>query len=242
MDGKGDRAGRQYWERFWKEGAAFPASIGPYSILHRYTHKKYGSFFERQFSGFDTEGLNLLEVGCARSVWLPRFAKNYSFKVSGIDYSEEGCRQSRRIMEREGVKGRIVQADMFSPPESMKGSFDVVVSLGVIEHFDDTVEAVRAHSDFLTPGGILISKIPNLHGIPGLLLPLINSDFYRTHIPLEPAELSRAYRSCGLEVEECGYLPLLAPDSFSAGNPPDSGKSRYICPFINCVGVKESPG
>ena len=43
-----------------------------------------------------------------------------------------------QILSIEGVKGDIVCADFFSPPESMIEEFDVVISFGVLEHFEDT--------------------------------------------------------------------------------------------------------
>lgn len=236
MSNEGDRAGMEYWDRFWKESEAFPASISPYSSLHSFIHKKYMEFYKERFSKFDTKNMKLLEIGCARSVWLPHFAKEYSFEIYGIDYSEEGCRQAREIMKKEGVRGTIVHADMFNPPEYMKGFFDVVISLGVIEHFNNTVEAVRAHSDFLKPGGIMLSKIPNLNGPAGFLLRAINSDFHMTHVVLGPDELSGACAECDLKVNECSYLPLLELD-FSWGKL-NIGKSSLLSPFINCVGEK----
>lgn len=52
-----------------------------------------------------------LEIGCARSRWLPYFAKEFGFEVSGIDYSEVGSQQATQILFNEGVQGNIVFAD-----------------------------------------------------------------------------------------------------------------------------------
>lgn len=52
----------------------------------------------------------------------------------------------------------------FSPPASMLGKFDVVVTFGVVEHFIDTRACLDAMSQFLKPGGLLVTSIPNLAG------------------------------------------------------------------------------
>lgn len=240
MSKAGDRAGREYWDRFWREGASFPASISPYSKLHNFTYRKYEKFYRGLFSGLDTGGMKLLEAGCARSVWLPYFAKEYSFDVHGIDYSPAGCMESEKIMEKEGVEAKIVNADLFDPPEYMKGSFDVVISLGVIEHFRDTFQAVGAHAEFLKPGGILVAKIPNMKGIPGFLLPAVNFDFFKTHVPLSPEDLEEACEACGLKTNECGYVPLLDIDIANSGKKLSAGENVLFSPFINCIGEKLS--
>lgn len=261
MENAGDRAGREFWESTW-EKRSFPASISPDSKLHGYTYHKYREFYRGVFGGRKNRGKKLVEIGCARSVWLPYFAREYSFDVYGIDYSEKGCEESREMLRRGGVPGTIECADLFRPPGYMKGIFDVVVSLGVIEHFDDTAAAVRAHAEFLKPGGMLVAKIPNLSSVFGSLMPLVDMDFYNTHVPLTPDQLAGACRGCGLKVEECWYVGLFDYNLealFDGVLPPlvravkeevEKGiqniapflkDSAFASPFINCV-ARKAPG
>ncbi len=255
----GDRAGREFWDNMWQR-RSFPASISPDSRLHGYTYQKYREFYKNTLRGMDTRNRKLIEIGCARSVWLPYFASEYSFDVFGIDYSEKGCRESRRILREGGIEGTVECADLFRPPAYMKGMFDVVLSLGVIEHFTDTCAAVCAHAEFLKPGGVLIAKIPNLNSVFGCIMPLVDIDFYNTHVPLGTEELEEACRRSGLEVEECGYMGLLEYniEAIFVGNFPhvlsllkkeaEKGikniapfmkESAFTSPFINCVAKKE---
>ena len=118
-------------------------------------------------------------------MWLPYFAKEFAFEVYGIDYSEIGCQQAKQILEYEGVNGKIVCADFFSPPGSMLKAFDVVVSFGVLEHFEDTTACIAAFSKFLKPGGLLITNIPNLCGLNGLIQKMINRSIFDIHVPLD---------------------------------------------------------
>jgi len=43
--------------------------------------------------------------------------------------------------------------------------FDVVMSLGFIEHFDDLDDVFKRHVSLLRKGGILILQVPNFRGI-----------------------------------------------------------------------------
>jgi len=63
----------------------------------------------------------------------------------------------------------IVCGELFGPPPWMQEMFDIVMSWGVIEHFEDTAGCLQACSRFLKPGGTMITVIPNMCGIPGLL-------------------------------------------------------------------------
>jgi SAM-dependent methyltransferase len=157
----------------------------------------------------ETRGKALLEVGCAQSAWLPYFAAEYDFHVSGLDYSEIGCATARRILKQHGVDGRILCADLFSPPGEMLGQFDAVVSLGVVEHFRDTAHCLGALRALLKPGGLLITMVPNLNGINGVIQRGINRPIYDIHVPLDAPALTAASRTAGLEVRWTDYCVFL---------------------------------
>ncbi len=150
--------------------------------------------------------MKLLEIGCARSAWLPYFAKQFGFKVYGLDYSRTGCEQARQVLSGAGVQGEIICADFFSPPESLLEEFDVVVSYGVVEHFEDTAACVEALSKFLKPGGMMITVIPNMVGLIGLLQKTLNRPVFNIHVPLDSDALAKAHYVTGLKVMSCDYF------------------------------------
>jgi 2-polyprenyl-3-methyl-5-hydroxy-6-metoxy-1,4-benzoquinol methylase len=201
-----DKAGKHLWDNIWADrqlaGAVDPCAKG----LNHYVDRKFHSFFQQTFAGMDTDSKTILEIGCAGSQWLPYFAKQFGFKVSGIDYSELGCRQAREILTNEGVEGDVVCSDFFSPPEEMLGKFDVVVSFGVVEHFDDTAECLERLSRFLKPGGLMITSIPNMTGMIGYVLKRVNRRFFDIHVPLDDLALALHHRKGGLQVLSCEYF------------------------------------
>jgi cyclopropane fatty-acyl-phospholipid synthase-like methyltransferase len=204
-----DKAGKTYWDGLW-EHATLPQAVNPRDqSLNNYVNRKFHEYFEQTFSALDTKGKRLLEIGCARSAWLPYFAKEFGFEVRGLDYSEQGCQQARAVLSKEGVTGEIVCADFFSPPTELIGAFDVIVSFGVAEHFQNTSECISAFARFLKPGGLLVTSIPNMVGLNGSLQKLLNRAVFEIHVPLDKGTLAEAHCSSGLEVIMCEYfLPV----------------------------------
>lgn len=205
----GDRAGAEFWEDWWKR-SRIPAPIDPHRPgLKNYVFRRFHQNFERLFQGCDTSAMELVEVGCAQSVFLPYFAKQFGFKVSGIDRSEMGCERARRILESEGVKGEVYCADFFSAPPQLVGRFDVMISFGVVEHFERTAEAVGALARLLKPEGRMITNIPNFTGVLGKYQKLLDRDMYNAHVLLSCESLASAHREAGLAIESCDYfLPI----------------------------------
>ena len=196
-------ADEAYWSANWARDRSLPQPVDPSRAdpVDRAWHR----FFARAFAGLPA-GSRLLEIGAGRSRWLPYFARQFGFWVTGLDYSQEGCEQARAILDRAGEAGEVVCADLFAPPADMLGRFDLVVSFGVVEHFADTAGGVAACARLLAPGGHMITTVPNMRGAPGALQRLLDPAIYRIHVTLRPRDLRAAHASAGLDVLECGYL------------------------------------
>lgn len=205
-----DKAGKEYWDKTW-ESCDIPKGFNPQDKgLPNHVNHCFHKYFCQIYSNMSTQGKKILEIGCARSAWLPYFSREFGFDIYGIDYSEIGCRQAMQILSKQGTKGEIVCADFFSPPGSMLKAFDVVVSFGVVEHFKDTTACIAALSIFLKPGGLLITSIPNLCGLNGLIQKIINRSIFDIHIPLDKKGLISAHEINGLRIISCDYFPFMS--------------------------------
>src|SRR5271170_6459911 len=205
------KASKEYWELLWRE-EKLPRPIDPRDrSLKNETVLKFDSLFrdvfgaERQPRGT----ANLLELGCARSTWLPYFSKELGFCVAGIDYSPVGCDQARAILSMEEVEGEITLADLFSAPKNFMNRFNNVVSFGVVEHFEATGECLRSCGAYLKPGGTMVTVIPNMNGLVGKLQKWLEREVYDVHIPLDAEALRRAHETAGLKVMRCEYFCFL---------------------------------
>lgn len=222
-----DKAGVNYWDQIW-DGSKLPRAIDPRdSSISNHVPRQFHAYFEKLFASMDTTKMNLLEIGCARSIWLPYFAKEYQFDVWGLDYSDIGCQQARQILAQEGVTGNIILGDAFAPPADMLGQFDIVISFGVVEHFADTAATLAAFAKFLKPTGILLTIIPNMTGIIGQLQKRLNRPVFDIHIPLDAEQLAEAHQQANLTVINTRYMTFLNLWVLSfQGIPPQSVKYR----------------
>ena len=201
-----DRAGQEYWDALW-EDERLPAPVDPRDkALSNYVFRKYHELFTRVLPR--GHKVRLLEVGCARSRWLPYFAAEHGYEVTGLDYSTTGCEQARQILAAAGVEGRIVEGDLFSPPEDLLEAFDVVVSFGLVEHFDDTTAATEALGRFLVPGGTLVTVIPNHRGIARRPDPAVREPpGVRRSRATRPPAVGRGASRCGTRPPVVRLLP-----------------------------------
>src|SRR2546428_12084439 len=59
----------------------------------------------------------------------------------------------------------VIQADLFNCNPTEK--FDLVLSCGLIEHFNDTKDIIERHLPFLAKDGVLFISLPNFCGVNG---------------------------------------------------------------------------
>jgi SAM-dependent methyltransferase len=261
----GDKVGQSYWDRMW-EKSALPPALDPFRHgLKNYPVRKFHEFFRKTFHGFVTKGKKLIEIGCAQSVFLPYFAQYFEFEVAGLDRSEIGCDKARKILERGHVAGEIYSADFFSPPTHLIKKFDVLVSFGVVEHCENSSESLRAMAGLLKSGGMMITTVPHLRGLPGALQRRLDREIYDIHIPFDTQGLAAVHAQAGLRVAACDYLmpinlEVLNVDSWPRGIPywlvirtlgvisrmvwlvdgfaPILKPNRRTSPYIGCVSWK----
>ena len=150
----------------------------------------------------------VLEIGGGDARLLAWLAKTHpSGRFAVLDRSSKGCSLARSRARNEKVPLDVYEGDMFAPPAELVGAFDVVISLGLIEHFQDTSEAIAAKRVFLKPGRVMFSLIPNLASpIYRYLTRRWSVRVLNMHVVLSLAKLVQAHMKAGLEVIDYGYL------------------------------------
>lgn len=203
-----DKAGAAYWNQTWTHGA-LPPPIDPSSKSWRgLVDRKIFAWLVATLASHGLTGpdVSVVEVGCARSKFLPALAKQLGVTVTGIDYSPVGCEQALALLQRDGIAGAVHCLDVLALPEPFHSRFDVVFSNGLVEHFSDTNQIVSALAALLKPGGLLLTLIPNLCGTLGWLQKTFNRAIYDIHVPLSPNALRQAHEAAGLRVVAAEYF------------------------------------
>jgi SAM-dependent methyltransferase len=150
-------------------------------------------------------GARVLEVGCAPAKWLVFYAERFGAVVEGIEYSVKGADLSRANLNAAGVEGGVHHADFFA---FTPRPFDLVLSLGFIEHFDNLDQAFARHLEFVGPRGRLAIGVPNLRGFNRILQRWSDPAHLQMHNleAMKPSLYRRLAAQHGLEVEHLAYL------------------------------------
>ncbi len=105
--------------------------------------------------------LSAYEIGC--------FPGGYLSFVGGRGYEVNGCDLTPRTSEMKqwlvglGLNvGSIERADFLKLSRS--DNYDLVYSLGFIEHFENYVDVIRHHDRLVSPNGTLVLACPNFRG------------------------------------------------------------------------------
>lgn len=152
------------------------------------------------------DGLKLIELGCGGSLWLPYFAKNFGYEVSGIDYSEEGCQQARRNLEVAGCYGEIYCLDLLNLDQRFHQQYDILISLGVVEHFNQPEAIIKSFKKCLRDKGVIVTIVPNLQGVIGLIQGIVDRRAYRSHNRFDLNQLVNSHQDNGLSIIYKSYL------------------------------------
>jgi SAM-dependent methyltransferase len=89
----------------------------------------------------------------------------------------------------------------------LNNSFDLAISNGLIEHFEDTKDIIARHIDFLKPDGILFISLPNFKGLNGWFQKTFDPENYNKHyIPcMDIAFLQNTCKELNLENIDVKY-------------------------------------
>lgn len=162
----------------------------------------------------DKRGQSLVEIGSAPGEHLVRLQKRFGLIPYGIEYTENGVRANRQIFEKNGVPSdQVIAGDFFSSEiqSKYKEHFDIVLSRGFLEHFENPKEVIDQHLNVLKPGGLLIVMIPNFRKFNYLLMRLLNPELMAVHNLkiMEKKTFESLFPSDALEKKECKYFGTL---------------------------------
>ncbi len=133
--------------------------------------------------------------------------KNINVSFSVLDISPRGCAIARARAEREQISVSVHCADVFDPPAQLLGSFDFVYSLGVVEHFENLSEIMRAKKSLIRAGGRMFTMIPNFESpIYASLCRRWSESVWKAHVPHTMKTFLAGHLGAGLRPVRQGYV------------------------------------
>ena len=113
------------------------------------------------------------------------------------------------LLQQNGLQSgdiNTIEADLFS--HSPQTEYDLVLSCGLIEHFNDTRDIISRHIAFLKPGGTLFITLPNFRALNGWFQKTFDPENYKKHNIrcMDPEMLKAICIKEGLEVVQSRYF------------------------------------
>jgi SAM-dependent methyltransferase len=158
MIARGSAAYRRFWAGV---GERFP-DLGGAASTRFYADNEQRLFTEHLPP---LAGLRILKTDLwdeAKNTRILAWAAQRGARAFGVDISEPTVGQARAAFTRDTGPLRAAAADVRALP-FCDASFDAVYSMGTIEHFDETEQAVAEIVRVLRPGGRAIVGVPNRH-------------------------------------------------------------------------------
>lgn len=167
----------------------------------------YSSRCDRLFRSVVPRGgqRRFIDVGCGVGQWLIYFHETFGYEVVGVDSAPIACDLARRNLDLVGVPGEIIHGDISSTPLE-KGSFDVVYSGGLIEHFDNPLPLVQHMSSLVKPGGLHIIFVPNLRSMFRHIRERLDPVSFEGHQEIRPEMLRTMLEQSGMQDIEIHYF------------------------------------
>ena len=184
---------------------------GKFRPLHRFNPVRLG-FIRREMAahfGRDPgavrpfEGLSLLDVGCGGGLLSEPLAR-MGFAVTGIDAGAKNIAVARIHAEKSaaGVDYRVG-----GPEDVERESFDVVMSMEVIEHVPDPARFIALAAGAVKPGGVFLGATLN-RTAKSWLMAVVGAEYVLRWLPkgthdwkkfVRPSEFAAFLRAAGIE-------------------------------------------
>jgi SAM-dependent methyltransferase len=223
--------GRRYWENAWSA----VQGVEGFSLHTKVIEDAKWRHLQQDL-GIKTSGL-ALEVGCGSGHFGALLAQS-GYDVTLLDYSPAGIACAMRSFTAyEGrSRKRYLLGDALALPLSDK-SVDMVVSCGVLEHFERPIEAVIEMARVLKPGGLFYADICperfSLLRMVELLMPQKQGWF---EIRMTKGDVRNIIEGAGLRIKRLFSAGVLPPRSI-----PGTGRIAPLRLFQNLL-VKRLAG
>jgi len=107
--------------------------------------------------------LSIAEIGCGTGTFSLIFAL-IEASVTLLDFNENVLQNAKKIYQMYGCDAHCIKANCLdSPMDNLKGSFNIVISSGLAEHFKgkDREKCISYHKELLCKGGFTSIGVPN---------------------------------------------------------------------------------
>jgi 2-polyprenyl-6-hydroxyphenyl methylase / 3-demethylubiquinone-9 3-methyltransferase len=204
-------------EHFSKDSPRWWDENGPFAPLHRLNPVRLSYIKAQICTHYGLDGralrpfgdLGILDIGCGGGIVCEPLAR-LGAEVTGADADANAITAAKAHAAQGGLDIRYLD----SPAEDIKGRFDVVLALEIIEHVEDPAAFVQSVSKLVKPGGLAIFSTLN-RTVKSYALGILAAEHLLRWVPrgthtwgkfVTPAELSHYARQSGLAPQDVSGL------------------------------------
>ncbi|AMR30549.1 methyltransferase type 12 [Mucilaginibacter sp. PAMC 26640] len=188
---------RSFWKSFWESRIGLIFKIKPNYV--------FGDLLGKIIT--ETKAQTAIELGGFPGYYAIYLKKYKGLTTTLLDYFIHQELVNKLLTANELKEGdiKIIEADLFKFIPAEK--YDMVLSFGLIEHFNDTKFIIGEHLKFLKPGGTLFITLPNFKSVNGWVQRNFDKENYDKH-NINSMDLGLLKSSCealGLKKVEAYY-------------------------------------
>lgn len=161
---------KKFWNEFWSMVEI------PQTVNFNFKNDRIISDVIKAYIPKSNKEKRAIEIGCAPGKWLVFFNKHMGYLVDGVEYIEAAVEKTICNMKMNNVpedQFNVYMTDFLK--WDIKNEYDVVFSLGFIEHFKDYNRVMDSHLKLLNKNGYLIIGVPRFRGINYFLQKIIET-------------------------------------------------------------------
>lgn len=147
---------KKYWENYYADSKVSQNQIITICSI-------YDKFWDILINSCNSQPKNILEVGAYPSRYLAYLAWKYTLTPTAIDINSD--RETIvKSLQSMGIDNYNVICKDFTKWTS-PSTYDLVISIGFIEHFDNYDDILDQHLKLLGKNGSILIRIPNKKGL-----------------------------------------------------------------------------
>jgi SAM-dependent methyltransferase len=189
---------RDFWVKYWESKTDLSFVIPPNYLFHRQLADVVAK------NKIETA----IELGGFPGYYAVFLKKYLKLDVTLLDYFVHLPITEQLLKDNDLHKNdiQIIETDLFNYTPTKQ--YDMVLSCGLIEHFNDTEDIIKRHISFLNLGGTLFITLPNFRALNGWFQKQFDKSNYDKHNidSMDPQLLAMICRNAGLEVVQSKYF------------------------------------
>lgn len=185
---------RYYWEQYYKGKSLDLDAI-----------ETIGKVYDKYWSVcVDEKTKSVLEIGAFPGRYLTYVSNKYNLRPTGLDFQSD-LTLIDKTLRAFGINDfDLINEDFLQWKPST--TYDLVLSIGFVEHFENYDEVISKHSEILNKGGALFFQIPNKRYLRKWYGQIADSDNLKAHnlkvMSLDVFKLAASQNNMEIEILE----------------------------------------